>query len=380
MKELHDTIKSIGAAFQDFRAKNDERVGRLERTVDAIDTKLARSEFPGGTPRTTVPAAAAEHGKKFLAWVRTGADPEGLRSLEVNASASTLSDPDGGYLVPLEVDKKIETLSRATVAMRRLARVVVLNQGHYARPISKTGATSGWVGEKDARPETDTPELSLFQPPWCEIYAMPTATQKLLDLAGFDIEAWLTEEISQSFNALEGAAFISGNGTGRPKGLIAYDTVANASWAYGKIGYIASGNATAFNDADKLFDLQHALKPVYRQNATWLMNDATLNTIRNFKDGEGNYLWRPSLEAGTPDMLLGRPVAIDENMPDIGENAYPVAFGDFSRAYTVVDHARGIRLLRDPYSVKGSVCFYTTKRVAGGISNYEAVKLLKIAA
>jgi len=199
-------------------------------------------------------------------------------------------------------------------------------------------------------------------------------------MSSFDIATWLIEEVGDVFTATEGQGFITGNGVGQVKGIID-DTlmVADASWEYLKTGYIAGGHATLLNNADKLIDLQHALKPVYRANGTWLMNDATLAVIRKLKDGEGNYLWRPGLLADAPDTLLGKPVAIDDNMPDVGENTYPVAFGDFQRAYTIVDHVAGTRMLRDPYSEKGYVLFYTIKRVAAGISNYEAVKFLKIA-
>jgi len=241
-------------------------------------------------------------------------------------------------------------------------------------------AGGGWVAEKEDRTETDTPELALFQPPMCEMYAPPEATQKQLDMTGFDVAAWLTEEIGDTFTSLEGTAFITGNGVGQPKGII--DTslmVAEASWAYGKTGYIAGGHASLFNNVDKLIDLQHSLKAVYRKGATWLMNDLTFAVIRKMKDGDGNYLWRPGVTEGAPDMLLGKPVEIDDNMPDIGENAYPVAFGDFAAGYTIVDHVSGLRLLRDPFTKKGYVKFYTTKRVTGGISNYQAIKFLKVA-
>jgi HK97 family phage major capsid protein len=139
------------------------------------------------------------------------------------------------------------------------------------------------------------------------------------------------------------------------------------------------GHASLLNDVDKLFGLQHSLKPVYRQNGTWLMNDTTLSIIRKMKDGEGNYLWRPRLTEGAPDTLLGKPIEVDDNMDDIGENTYPIAFGDFKRAYTIVDNPRGTRLLRDPYTEKGWVKFYVTRRTTAGCSNFQAVKFLKIA-
>jgi len=264
--------------------------------------------------------------------------------------------------------------------MRRLATVVT-SKGEYKRPLSKGGAGGGWVTEKGARAETDGPDLTLFSPPMQEIYAMPAVTQKLLDMSDFDVESWITEEVSDVFIETEGTGFITGNGVGQVKGIVDDDKmVANASWEYGKTGYIAGGHASLLNNADKLFDLQHALKPVYRQNGTFLMNDTTLSVIRKFKDGDGNYIWRPGLEAGSPDILLGKPIEIDDNMPDIGADAYPVAFGDFKKAYRIIDHVNGIRVLRDPYTSKGYVRFYTTKRLAAGISNYQAIKFMKIAA
>jgi len=373
MKELHEMIKNMGKSVEDFKSQYNTRLYEIE-------TAIARSNFRGGGG-TVEPnsEAAKDHKKKFLAWVRKGADPEGLRGLEIQANLSTLSDPDGGYLVPVEIERNIERLALASVAMRRLARVVK-SKGEYTKPLSKGGATGGWVAEKASRPETDTPTLNLFAPPMCEIYALPSVTQKLLDMSDFDVESWILEEINDVFVTTEGTGFITGNGVSQVKGIIDSTLmIANASYSWGKIGYIAGGHASLLNNPDKLIDLQHALKPVYRQNGVWLMNDSTFNVIRKLKDGEGNYLWRPGLAENAPDTLLGKPVEIEDNMPDIGANAYPVAFGDFKRAYTIADHVAGTRFLRDPYTTKGYVNFYVTKRLAAGVSNYEALKFLKIA-
>jgi HK97 family phage major capsid protein len=390
-KEVHGMLEELGKVNAEMRGKVDNRFDEYDKDLDevqaaikAMEAVIARREFPMGGSSSpgngfSNSAAAREHGEKFLAWVRKGSDPEGLKGLEIQANLSTLSDPDGGFLVPVEIEKNIERLALASVAMRRLARIVT-SKGEYTKPLSKGGATGGWVAEKAARPETDTPELALFSPPMNEIYAMPSVTQKLLDMSDFDVAAWLLEEINDVFVATEGTGFITGNGVSRVKGIIdAALMVANASWVYGKTGYVAGGHASLLNNADKLIDLQHALKPVYRQNGTWLMNDTTFSVIRKFKDGDENYLWRPGLLENTPDILLGKPVEIEENMPDIGADAYPIAFGDFKRAYTIADHVSGSRLLRDPFTVKGSVNFYVTKRIAAGISNYEALKFLKIA-
>lgn len=374
-----EQIAALNAAFSQFRDEHKGEIGKMKTQLDAIETFLSRSQFPGGGSSSGDNAAANEHKAAFLAWARKGVYENELRGLEVKANLSTLSDPDGGFLVPIEIEKNIERLALASVAMRRIARIVTA-RGEYTKPLSKGGATGGWVAEKASRPETDTPDLQLFAPAMNEIYAMPSVTQKLLDMSDFDIENWLLEEVNDVFVTTEGTGFITGNGSGRVKGIIDEALmIANASWVYGKTGYIAGGHASLLNNVDKLFDLQHALKPAYRQNAVWLMNDNTFNVIRKFKDGEGNYLWRPGLQDKAPDTLLGKPIEIDENMPDIGAGAYPVAFGDFKRAYTIVDHTSGTRLLRDPFSVKGYVLFYVTKRLAAGISNYEALKFLKIA-
>ncbi|WP_051409210.1 phage major capsid protein [Syntrophorhabdus aromaticivorans] len=373
-----EQLAALNAAFLQFKDEHKGEIGKMKTQLDAIETFLSRSQFPGGSPSGDN-AAVNDHKAAFLAWARKGVNENELRGLEIQANLSTLSDPDGGFLVPIEIEKNIERLALASVAMRRIARIVTA-RGEYTRPLSKGGATGGWVAEKASRPETDTPELQLFAPAMNEIYAMPSVTQKLLDMSDFDIENWLLEEINDVFVTTEGTGFITGNGVSQVKGIIDETLmVANASWVYGKTGYIAGGHASLLNNVDKLFDLQHALKPAYRQNAVWLMNDNTFNVIRKFKDGEGNYLWRPGLQDKAPDTLLGKPIEIDDNMPDIGVNAYPIAFGDFKRAYTIVDHVSGTRLLRDPYTTKGFVNFYVTKRLAGGISNYEALKFMKIA-
>ena len=382
MKELQGLIVTLGRTFQDFKGRNDERLEMLEAQADAIETALGRSQLRGGgssRPDGAFSAAAKDHKEKFFSWVRKGADPDGVRSLEVQANLSTLSDPDGGFLIPIEIEKSIERLALASVSMRRLARKLT-SRGEYTKPLSKGGASGGWIAEKGTRSETDTPDLQLFAPAMNEIYAMPSVTQKLLDMSDFDVENWLLEEINDVFVATEGTGFITGNGVSRVKGIIDDSLmIANASWEYGKTGYIAGGHATLLNNVDKLIDLQHALKPVYRNGASWLMNDTTFAVIRKMKDGDGNYIWRPGLEVGAPDTLMGKPVEIEENMPDVGEDAYPIAFGDFNRAYTIVDHVSGTRLLRDPFTQKGWVLFFVVKRIAAGVSNYEAIKFLKIA-
>ena len=213
---------------------------------------------------------------------------------------------------------------------------------------------------------------------------MPAATQTLLDDSQVDIEQWLAEEVQTVFAEQEGAAFVNGTGSGQPKGFLHYTNVADASWSWGNLGYIASGADGAFlsdedGPADALLNLAYAPKQAYRANGRWVMNRKTESAVRKFKDGSGNYIWQPGTAAGQPATIFGYPVTEVEDMPDIASNSYSIAFGDFARGYLIVDRI-GVRLLRDPYSAKPYVLFYTTKRVGGGVQNFEAIKLMKFAA
>jgi HK97 family phage major capsid protein len=211
---------------------------------------------------------------------------------------------------------------------------------------------------------------------------MPAATQTLLDDAQVDIEQWLANEVQIVFAEQEGAAFINGDGSAKPTGFLHYTAVADASWSWGNLGYIASGAAGAFateDPADALINLAYAPKQGYRANGTWVMNRKTESLIRKFKDGDDNYIWQPGVAAGQSASLLGYPVAEAEDMPDIAANSLSIAFGDFARGYLIVDRV-GINVLRDPFSAKPYVLFYTTKRVGGGVQNFEAIKLMKFAA
>jgi len=394
--DLKDIITDLGKTFEEFRAENDKRMKELEanrndpllaekvdkinaeiskidemkKQVDALETVAGRGAFGGG--HTELDQAKAEHKAAFEKWVRKGVDA-GLRDLEFKADLSTLSDPDGGFLVPEEVETEIERVAETVSAMRRISKVMTIGTGTYKRLINKGGASSGWVGEKGSRTGTNTPDLVEIAINTKELYANPPATQTVLDDSTINIEQWLANEVAIEFNEQEADAFINGNGVERPKGIAAYSMVANASYAWGKVGYVASGEASAFTDADKLTDLQRVLKSVYRNGALFLMNDATQAHVRKFKDGEGNYLWRPGLAADAPNTLLGKPVEIDDNIDDIDTNKYPIFFGNFKRAYLIVDRT-GLRVLRDPYTNKPYVNFYTTKRVGGGIVMYEALK------
>ena len=229
------------------------------------------------------------------------------------------------------------------------------------------------------RPQTTTATLAELQFPTMELYAMPAATATLLDDAVVDLDQWISSEVEAAFAEQEGIAFVSGDGTNKPKGFLNYTKVAEASWAWGQVGYVATGVAGALpgsNPSDVLIETVYALKAGYRQNANWVMNRETQATIRKLKDADGNYLWQPPAAPGQKAMLMGFPLVEAEEMPDVATDATPVAFGDFARGYLVVDRT-GVRVLRDPYSAKPYVLFYTTKRVGGGIQDFDAIKLLK---
>lgn len=292
---------------------------------------------------------------------------------------SSVSGPDGGFAVPEEIDSEIEKLIKDLSPMRRVARVRPITGGDYKKIVNKGGTEAGWVGETQGRDETDSPELALISLPTREVYAEPKITQTLLDDAAFDAAQWLIDEITEAFLLKEGEAFISGDGVNKPRGLLTYDTAstADATRAFSVLQYVASGSATDVT-ADAIVEMPYRLKAGYRQGAVWYMNSMTAAALMKMKDTQDRYLWVGNLAAGQPPTLAGYPVEFDENMPDIGGGAFPLAFGNFVRGYTITDR-RETTILRDPFTAKPYVKFYGTKRLGGGVVNFHAIKLMKIA-
>lgn len=403
-EELKAAIENFGKTFDEFKQANDERLAEIEKKASAdvlleekvdkinvalgglediktdledLETKVNAAQLGGGGG--DVNPDQVEHAKAFDKFFRKGND-DGLAEFEAKAM-NTQVDPDGGYAVPVEMEAGIDRVLSEVSPIRTIATVRNIGAATYKKLVNTGGAGSGWVGEEESRPETGTPALKELAFQAMELYANPATTQAMLDDAAFDIEGFLSDEITIEFAEQEGAAFVTGDGVLRPRGFLSYTNVANASYSWGNIGYIASGGAGAFaasNPSDKLIDLVHALKQGYRQNARWVMDDLTVAVIRKFKDGDGHYIWQPGLQAGIASTLLGYPSTSANDMPDIAANTYSIAFGDFQRAYVIVDRV-GIRVLRDPYTNKPYVMFYTTKRVGGGVQNFEALKLMKFA-
>ena len=386
-------------AFESFKAENEQRIQQLEKRlpVDVLTTeKLDRINraidehksvvdelvLKSGRPKLGQASvyrsgAALQHRCAFETYVRHG-EANGLHLLEEKA-LSVGSGPDGGYLVPAETEAAVIRGVKNISPIRAIAGNRTVSASVYKKPFAITGPSTGWVAETATRPETNSPTLAELSFPTMELYAMPSATQALLDDSAVNIDEWLAEEIQVAFAQQEGTAFVSGDGTNKPKGFLAYTKVANGSWSWGNIGYVATGTDGGFdatNPSDDLIDFIYTLKSEYRANAHWVMNRATQSTIRKFKDADGNYLWAPPERADLQPTLMNYPIAESEDMPDVSSNSYSVAFGDFQRGYLVVDRA-GIRVLRDPYSAKPYVLFYTTKRVGGGVQDFDAIKLLK---
>jgi HK97 family phage major capsid protein len=397
--DMKGVLNELQKTFEEFKAENDKKINEVKKGFDDVvssekierinsslaDLQKAYDEQsalisalqvgPSNGRNTT--KEAREYSAAFEKFFRRGTEAN-LGDLAVKASLTKDSNSDGGYLVPEEMSNTIDRVVGTVSVMRDLASVIQISTDTYKKLVSLGGATSGWVSEKESRSETTAPNLSEIAINTAEIYANPAATNQLLDDAQVDIAQWLADEVAITFAEQEGAAFINGDGVGKPRGLLQHPTVANANYAWKSVGFIVSGNATGFatsNPTDRFMDLYYALKQQYRNGATWLTSDAVLGQIRKFKDGQGNYIWSPPT-VDMPATILGKPVRTDDNMPALGANAFPVAFGNFQRAYLIVDRF-GTRVLRDPFTNKPYVNFYTTKRVGGAIQNFEAVKLLK---
>ncbi|MFN7055848.1 phage major capsid protein [Hyphomonas sp.] len=364
-KQANDTrlaeVESKGASDP----LTDERLARIDRRLEALTLKMARPDAPAA-----IDPAHDELRETWARYLRTG-DESGLARLEVK-SLNTGSGAEGGHVAPPELDRLIEARLMASSPMRQIATVRRTSAGVYRKPVG-LGAEAQWIGETAARPVTDVAGLDLLEFPAGELYAMPAATQTLLEDAYADIDAWLADEVEIAFAAQESAAFVSGNGVGRPKGFLTYDIVNDASHVWGKVGSVP-GDFTDEDAADQLIDLIYAPKSRFRANGRFVMNRRTVSAIRKLKDADGRYLWQPGT-GGEPSTVKGYPVTEIEDMPDIGEDNVAIAFGDFRRFYLIADR-QGARVLRDPFSAKPYVLFYTTKRVGGGVQNFDAVKVM----
>ena len=416
--EVKQAIELVHKSFEEFKTTNDQN----EKAKDAVlEAKLAKIEADLDKAQKIADDAALaakrqsrvvtdENGNAFdldakaQEWADLAARKRGDRAEKFGATdldaykaafrrlmqkgeqllgademkaLSVGSDPDGGYVVTPDTSGRIVQRVFETSPMRAYASVQVISTDALEGLFDLDEAAASWVAETAARPETATPKLGQWRIPVHELSAFPFATQKLLDDASINMEAWLADKVADKFARSESAAFVTGDGAGKPRGFLTY---AAGTTLPGTVEQVPTGVSGAFaaapNGGDVLIDALYGLKAQYRANATWFMNRATTKLTRKLKDQDGAYLWSPGIAAGQPASLLGYPVAAFEDMPDPAASSLSIAVGDMRAAYQIVDRL-GIRVLRDPFTSKPFVGFYSTKRVGGDVVNFEALKIVR---
>lgn len=383
--EEDDPVSIVTKSLEDLQKTVDERLKKVEggaelkALVDRLAELEKKANRPGGQANTD---EQAEIERKALAsLLRTGLDAE-------IKTASSDSDPAGGYFVLPTVDLTIRNLMTDLSPLRGLAEVVTISTDKYERFYSFGKRGAQWVSEREERPQdTERPDLKKHTYGVAELYAAPAATRQLLDDAATDIASWLINNATHDFAETEGEVFLDGDGVdGKPRGLLDYGSALEKDFAraWGKHQYIPAGHASAPTDdnlTSALIKLVSALRKPYKSNAVFLMNSKTAVRLRTIRDSTGRYLWAPTgnLIEGIEHPLLGYRVEIDEGMPDIGANAHPIAFGDFRQGYVIVDR-QGVRINRDELTQKGRVIFDVYKRVGGGAGDFNAIKFIKVSA
>lgn len=393
VKDQRDHLDSKLSAFDQKDVLNQEKITRIDNAIDGlqgviddVNAKLAALAVGSAAePKVGETPEDREYAKHFHAYFRSGdnRDYDYVRNAQrtgIRAAMSVGSNPDGGVLAPIEWDRTVTGKLKLVSPMRQVASVINISTPGFTKVYNDRAVGSGWVGETAARPNTSTPQFSALTYSPGEIYANPAASQQLLDDALIDVDQWLAGEVETEFARQEGIAFINGNGTNKPYGLLGYATGGTfaAQHPFGAIKVVNSGNASALT-TDGLIDLVYDLPTAFTGNARFASNRRTMRSVRKFKDTGGQYLWQPSLEIGAPATVLGFGIVEMPDMPDIAANALPIAFGDFAATYLIIDRV-GIRVLRDPYTNKPYVSFYTTKRVGGGVVNPEPMRFQLIAA
>lgn len=411
-KDINEKIDAIARGFEEFKEANDQRLARLEKIgavdptiqskvdkanediqkmtderdkmaqeIKALRATVSRPGFNGeGKDRDKEIRKEQLHRKALVNFLKgynhNCLDDNEMKEFKAIGGEVDI-DPQGGYLVRPELATRIVEKIFETSNMRAIASVTTIGSDALEGLANLDLATVGWVAERAARTQTNIPQWKAYRIPVNELYSEPGLTLKMLDDANFDIESYLAMKVAQNMSLFENTAFITGNGVGKPRGITTYgnDTSnpddINAPW--GSVQQIHSGNANLLT-ADGLIALFYYLKEPYQKNASFVMQRLAVLAVRQLKDGFGRYLWEPSLTAGNPDMLFGRPVYQFADMAAVAAGNLPVACGDFSQAYQIVDRA-GIRVLRDPFTSKPNVLYYTTKRTGGDIINFEALKL-----
>jgi len=376
--EVKTAMTGFLKEFNGFQNEVKQALQYQEERLTMLDRKTMTYSRPA---LSTAMELDAPHKKAFNAYLRSG-DDDGLRGLVLEGKAmSTAVAADGGYLVDPQTADTIRSLLLSTSSLRAAANVVQVDSTSFDVLIDRTEVGSGWATEVIAQAETATPTIERISIKLHELSAMPKASQRLLDDSAFDVEGWLAGKIATRFTRAESGAFINGTGVDQPKGILLPAKVANGTWTWGSLGYVPTGAAADFaatNASDCIVNLVYALGADYRANGTFIMNSKTAGAVRKMKDADGRFMWDDSLQAGEPARLMGYRVLVCEDMPDVAANSFPIAFGDFNAGYTIAERP-DLRILRDPFSAKPHVLFYASKRVGGEVTDFAAIKLLKVA-
>lgn len=399
IKAVTELVQKQGETFEAFKTANDallkakaegSAVGDLKATIarieaDFVEQRKAHDEMvkKANRPGADSGEATADqvaHKKAFDTFLRKGRDT-GLDELQAKAM-NTGSDPDGGYLVLPEMDRTIDRFLPTVCTISRLAKTITISTSQYQKMVKTAGMAMRRIAEGSAGGETTEPTYSKLLIDVHTAEVEPWVNNETLEDSFIDLAGDLAMEAAIAFAEGLGAEYVTGNGVGKGRGIAAYDMVANASYAWGKVGYIATGKSASFASvapSDKVIALQHALKPGYRPGAVWLANDATVGVMRQMKDGSGTYyLWNPDPAGAFGGRFLGHPVEVDDNIADIGAGSLSLAFGNFNRAYTIVNRT-GTSLIRDNLTSKGVTKFNFRKRSGSGITDFAAIKFLKFA-
>ncbi|RMH53223.1 MAG: phage major capsid protein [Alphaproteobacteria bacterium] len=376
--EVKAAMSGFLREFEEFQQAIKLKLKDQEEKLAMLHAKSVKIDRPALSRTAEV---ELPHRKAFSAYLRSG-DDDGLRHLSLEEKGmSTAVAADGGFLVDSQTAEQIKSILNAAASLRSIASVVTVEASAYDVLVDHTDMGAGWADETASTSETATPQLDRISIPLHELSAMPKVSQRLLDDSAFDVEGWLAARIADKFARAEGAAFVSGDGVGKPRGFLSHPKVPDSAWSWGSLGYVATGNAGDFNGAepaDAIVDLVYSLGANYRTRASFVMNSKTAGAVRKMKDADGRFLWSDGLGNGGSARLMGYPVLISEDMPDIAADSFAIAFGDFSAGYTIAERP-DLRILRDPFSAKPNVLFYATKRIGGDVTDFSAIKLLKFA-
>lgn len=353
-----------------------KKTADLESRLAAFETKSNR---PGLTSTGGAePSALVIEAKKLKQFCETG---EGL---ERKASINTGTGSEGGFALPKQLSDTIQDQLQSVSPIRSIARIVQVESSDYRHLVGTRGAGATWRSELGAGTATDAPNMAEVIPTHGELFAFPEISTWALQDLTIDPENWLQMNVTDQFAVSEGAAFVAGDGSDKPTGFLAGPTpvaTADATRAFGTLQYVPTGAAaTIGSDFDEtLVDMVYTLAAPYRANASWVMNSNTAGVIRKLKDADGRFIWTDSLQAGQPPVLMGFPVVMAEDMPDVAADAFPIAFGDFGRGYLIADRT-DVRIIRDEVTKPGAVRYIVQKRVGGKLTDTKAIKLLKVAA